>query len=273
MLEHVHPNLAGYAIMSDVFYEALKKEHIISPEKEYEYTFRQLLQDMPITVVDSLTGIYRISKLKGSWPFNDVLQRDSIQISTEEEKLADSIAFWKMNWAYAMDVLYNYYLHRNDLPRAKTVMETLVLEHPTDAFLYDQTATICGKLGNYEDAAFYFRKAFAISPSFADAKTLFVIYLKLDQPAHAMPYLNYAIQNNASNVNFLPVKKYAGEVIGLMREFEKDSTNLPVLNLIATMYLNMGNKDGAAKYINKILKADPKNKTALIMLEQIKKGF
>ena len=272
MLEHVHPNLAGYAIMSNVFYEALKKEHIISPAKEYECTFRQLLRNMPITIVDSLTGIYRISKLKSSWPFSAVLRQDSIQISTEEEKLADSIAFWKMNWAYAMDVLYNYYLQRNDLLRAKTVMETLVLEHPTDAFLYDQTATIYGKLGNYEDAAFYFRKAFAISPSFTVAKTLFVIYLKLDQPAHAMPYLNYAIQNNASNVNFLPVKKYAAEVIGLKREFEKDSTNLPVLNLIATTYLNMGNKDGAEKYINKILKADPKNKTALIMLEQIKKG-
>ena len=230
------------------------------------------MQNMPITTVDSLTGIYRISKLKSSWPFSAVLLRDSIQISTEEEKLADSIAFRKMNWAYAMDVLYNYYLNRNDLLKAKTVMETLVLEHPTEAFLYDQTATIYGKLGNYEDAAFYFRKAFAISPSFTDAKTLFVIYLKLDQPAHAMPYLNYAIQNNASNVNFLPVKKYAGEVIGLKREFEKDSTNLPVLNLIATTYLNMGNKDGAAKYMNKILKADPKNKTALIMLEQIKKG-
>jgi tetratricopeptide (TPR) repeat protein len=272
MLEHVHPNLTGYAIMSDVFYEALKKEHIISPENEDDYSFRQLLQNMPITIVDSLTGMYRISKLKSSWPFSASDTTDSIQISTEEEKLADSVAFRKMNWAYAMDVLYNYYLEKNDLPGAKTVMETLVLEHPTDAFLYDQTATIYGKLGDYEDAALYFRKAFAISPSFADAKTLFVIYLKLDQPARAMPYLNYAIQNNASNVNFLPVKKYAGEVIGLKREFEKDSTNLPVLNLIATTYLNMGNKDGAEKYINKILKADPKNKTALIMLEQIKKG-
>ena len=272
MLEHVHPNLAGYAIMSDVFYEALKKEHIISSGKEYEYSFRQLLHEMPITAVDSLTGIYRISKLKSSWPFSAAHVRDSIQIYTEEEKLADSIAFWKMNWAYAMDLLYNYYLNRNDLPKAKTVMETLVLEHPTDAFLCDQTAMIYGKLGNYEDAAFYFRKAFAISPSFADAKTLFVIYLKLDQPVRAMPYLNYVIQNNASNVNFLPVKKYTGEVIGLKREFEKDSTNLPVLNLIATTYLNMGNKDGAAKYINKILRVDPKNKTALIMLEQIKKS-
>ncbi|HEX3768292.1 MAG TPA: hypothetical protein VHT72_07930, partial [Puia sp.] len=272
MLEHVHPNLKGYAIMSNLFYESLKKEHIISPEKEYECSFRELLEEMPITSVDSLTGIFRIARLKSSWPFNAALDQDSILINTEEEKLADSVAFRKMNWAYAMDILYNYYLNRNDLPMARTVMETLVLEHPTDPFLYDQTATIYGKLGDYEKAAFYFRKAFAISPSFTDAKTLFVIYLKLDQPAHAMPFLNYAIQNNASNVNFLPVKKYAGEVIGLKKEFEKDSTNLPVLNLIATTYMNMGNKDGAAKYINKILKADPKNKTALIMLEQIKKG-
>jgi tetratricopeptide (TPR) repeat protein len=272
MLEHVHPNLAGYAILSDVFYKALKKENIISPAKGNELTLQQLIQTMPITVVDSLTGIYRISKLKNSWPFSAVLTHDSLEITTEEGKLADSIAFRKMNWPYAMDALYNYYLDRNDLSMAKTVMETLVLEHPTEANLYDQTATIYGKLGNYEDAAFYFRKAFAIAPSFTDAKTLFVIYLRLDQPGHAMPYLNYAIQNNASNVNFLPVKKYTGEVIGLKKEFEKDSTNLPILKLIANTYMNMGNKDGAAKYINKILKADPKNKTALIMLEQIKKG-
>jgi tetratricopeptide (TPR) repeat protein len=272
MLEHVHPNLTGYAIMSDVFYEALKKERMIPSVNESEYSFQRLLKDMPITAVDSLSGKYRISRLKSSWPFSAALSPDSIHVVTLEERLADSIAFWRMNWTNAMDILYNYYLNRNDLPKAKTVMETLILEHPTDAFLYDQTATICGKMDNYEDAAFYFRKAFALSPSFADAKTLFVLYLKMDQPAQAMPYLNYAIQHNATNVNFLPVQKYAREVIGLKKEFEKDSTNLPVLHLIATAYLTMGNKDGASIYINRILKADPKNKSALIMLEQIKKG-
>jgi tetratricopeptide (TPR) repeat protein len=272
MLEHVHPNLIGYAILSDVFYEALKKEQIISPAKENELTFQQLIQTMPITTVDSLTGIFRISRLKNSWPFKASFARDSLEIRSEEEKLADSIAFQKMSWPYAMDVLYNYYLAKNDLLKAKTVLETLVLEYPTEANFYDRTAAIYGKLGNYEDAAFYFRKAFAIRPSFADAKTLFVIYLKLDQPANAMPYLNYAIQNNASNMNLLPVKKFTGEIIGLKKEFEKDSTSLPILHLIANTYMNMGNKDGAAKYVNKILKADPKNKTALIMLEQIKKG-
>ncbi len=272
MLEHVHPNLTGYAILSDMFYGALKKEHIISPLKENEWSLSQLKQHMPVTPVDSLSGVYRIARLKNSWPFRTVSVPDSPLIRTEEERLADSIVYRKMNWTFAMDLLYHYYLEQNDLLKAKTVMETLLLEHPTEALLYDQTATIYGKLGNYEDAAFYFRKAFAIAPSFTDARTLFVIYLKLDQPAHAMPYLNYAIQNNISNLNLLPVKKYAGEIIGLKKEFEKDSTNLPVLNLIASTYLNMGNKDGAVKYVNKILKADPKNKMALSLQEQIRKG-
>ncbi len=271
MLEHVHPNLTGYALISDVFYEALKKEHIISPAKENELTFGQLIRTMPITSVDSLTGIYRIARLKESWPFSGSLIRDSMEISSEEEKLADSIAFQMMKWPYAMDALYNYYLNRNDLLKAKTVMETLALEYPTNAYFYESAAMIDGKLGNYEDAAFYFSKAFAIRPSFPIAKTLFVIYLKLDKPARAIPYLDYAIQNNASNVNFLPVKKFAVEIMGLQKEFKKDSTNLPILKLIANMYMGMGNKDGAAIYVNKILRADPKNKEGLNLLGQIKK--
>ncbi len=87
-----------------------------------------------------------------------------------------------------------------------------------------------------------------------------------------MPYLDYAIQNNTSNVNFLPVRKYAGEIIELQKAMAQDSSSLPLLNLIANKYMTMGNKEGASKYIDKILKEDPKNKEALALLEQIKKG-
>jgi tetratricopeptide (TPR) repeat protein len=272
MLEHVHPNLAGYAILSDVFYEALKKELIYSPSKLTEMSLQQLTEAMPITAVDSLTGIYRIWKLKKSWPFNEVPEQDTLAQITDEQKLANSIAFKKLRWPDAMDELYNYYLEKNDLPKAKTVMESLLLEHPTEKYFYEKTASIYGKLGYYENASFYFKKAFAISPSFENARTLFVIYLKLDKPANAMPYLDYVIQNNVSNINFLPVKKFAVEIIALEKQSSRDTMNLPILNLIANRYLSMGNKDGALKYIEKVFKSDPKNKEALSLLEHIKKG-
>jgi tetratricopeptide (TPR) repeat protein len=273
MLEHVHPNLTGYAIMSDVFYEALKGQHIITPVKANEMTLQDLIGTMPVTMVDSLTGLYRISRLKASWPFSAALKRDdSLHFDTEEEQLADSVAFQNMKWPYAMDVLYNYYFNRNDFIKAITVTETLVLEHPTDLYFYDQTANLYGKLGDYGEAAFYFRKAFSISPKFEYARKLFVIYLKIDRPADAMPFLEYAINNNTSNLNFLPVRKYAGQIINLQKEIAKDSSNLSVLNVIAETYMTMGNREGAAIYVQKILKMDPKNKTALGLSEQIKKS-
>ncbi len=272
ILEHVHPNLTGYAIISDVFYKALKNEHIIPPAETNEMNLKELMRTMPVTDVDSLVGVYRISNLKRNWPFNEALSGDSPKVVTVEEKMAYSVVNQHRLWPNAMEELYNYYFDSKDLPKAKTIMELLVLEHPTEIYFYDKTANLYGKMGYFEEAAFYFKRAFAISPTFEYAKTLFVIYLRIDRPGDAMPYLDYAIQNNTTNVNFLPVRKYAGEIINLQKAMAQDSSSLPILNLIATKYMTMGNKEGASKYIDKILKADPKNKEALALLEQIKKG-
>ena len=268
MLEHVHPNLTGYAIISDAFYQSLKIQHIIPATKESEMDFGELMRTMPITKVDSLLGVYRISNLKRNWPFSEALSGDSPKVISEEEKLAYSIVNEHRLWPSALDELYNYYLDSKDLPKAKTIMESLVLEHPTETYFYVKTANLYGKMGYYDDAAFYFKRAFAISPSFEFARTLFVIYLKIDQPNDALPYLNYAIQNNTSNLNLLPVRKYTGEIIDLQKAMAGDSSNLPVLNLIASKYMTMGNKEGASKYLEKILKLDPKNKDALATKNQ-----
>jgi lysophospholipase L1-like esterase len=42
ILEHVHPDLRGYAILSDVFYEALKKNKIIAGNPKMRLSFNQL---------------------------------------------------------------------------------------------------------------------------------------------------------------------------------------------------------------------------------------
>src|SRR5258708_109816 len=54
LLEHVHPNLMGYALLSDVFYETMKKQGLLSFHPEQEMSFRPLLQHTPITPVHLL---------------------------------------------------------------------------------------------------------------------------------------------------------------------------------------------------------------------------
>jgi tetratricopeptide (TPR) repeat protein len=257
-------------LISEAFYEAMKKEHFISVKKEQEMTFKQLLQCMPITKVDSLAGMYKVLNLKRTWPFSEAFKQDSLKIETAEEKLAWNLALKKISWSEAIDKLYNYYINNHELSNARKTMETLVLEYPENTAFCEKTAMLCEELKDNEDAIFYFKRAFYLSPSSDKAKYLFVIYLKLDRPADAIPYLDYSISNTmGSNLDL--IKKMAEEIVQLQKSHLKDSTNLSILNQIAYRYFRMGNTYGTSKYIDMILKEDSKNKEALLLLDHIKK--
>jgi tetratricopeptide (TPR) repeat protein len=266
ILEHVHPNLEGYALMSDAFYEALKKGGIIRTDKTKEMDLQQLEREMPITPVDSLAGAYKIARLKMNWPFRANRQADSFRTEngieeygedarmqnprSEEQKLARKLAFEHAPWMEVMEYLYDYYIGNNNLLQAKTVMEAKVLEQPAEPGYYERTGNICGKLNDFKDAAFYFKKAFDLSPSFEQARVLFVLYLNLDRPLDAMPYIDYAAGSRTDG-RLNVVKRNTEEIIRLERELVKDTLNVGALNRIAGEYAGMGNKAGALKYLEK----------------------
>jgi len=272
ILEHVHPNLTGYALISEAFYDAMKKERLLTISKEKEMSFQQLLNEMPVTKVDSLSGAYRVSNLRKSWPFNEILQQpDSTKIQTEEEKLGWDLASKKLGWDSAMDSLYNYYIRLGLLQQAKKVVEALVLEYPAEADYYERVAMLSGKLNDSEDAIFYFGKSFELSPSFDKARMLFVLYFKLDRPADALPYLDYAINNNVSGMKLAPVKYIAQEIIQLQKNYLKDSSNISILSQIAEQYFKMGNQDGCIKIYQYGFKKGQQNKDVLALISEIKK--
>jgi hypothetical protein len=256
LLEHVHPNLMGYALLSDAFYGALQQQGLIpaTPDTASAETFRQLLRDMPITRVDSLAGAYKIDNLKNNWPFNrsgrdtGPPSRPAWQLKTEEEDLAYAVAFEHLPWEEAMRQLYDYYSKTEDWAKAATVMEALCLEHPEEVSWEEKTAMLLGKLKENEKAIFYFRQAFSREPSFKMARYLFALCLEQDRPAEAIPYLDYAIANNAGSMNLRPVKADALEIIRLEKALARDSTNSSLLDTIASTYAHMGNKPAALKY-------------------------
>lgn len=249
ILEHVHPNLYGYAILSDAFYTTMEDAGLFTVPPHAGMSFTQLLASMPITKVDSLTGIYKIFNLESNWPFKGGCSKDSLQIASEEQDLAFDIAFNHMSWKEAMSNLYDYYIREKDLAEAGTVLETLALEYPEEGAYYEQAANICGQLNDYKEALFYFSKAFVLSPSFDKAKYLFVLDLKLDRPAEALPYLDYAIQNNSSGVDLTKVRELTEEVIALQKMTAGKPCNPALMTRIADIYSRMGNKEGAAKYV------------------------
>ena len=271
VLEHVHPNLNGYALLSDAFYNAMRQQGIFKPEKGREMSFAQLRQNMPLTIVDSLSGAYKIANLKRSWPFNTGHKNDTTLISTAEEQLAYEVAFRHTSWAAAMQRLYTGYNRSREFAKAATIVEALVQEHPTEAPYYEESANYCGKLNNLEESVFYFERAFALAPSFNTARTLFAINLKLDRTAAALPYLDYAIAHNEQELDLISVKSALLQVLELQKQAATEPGNVDILNRIAEKYYKMGNKDGAEMYVQKVLRAAPGNREALALQDQLKK--
>jgi tetratricopeptide (TPR) repeat protein len=269
-VDHVHPNLKGFAIMSDVFYEAIKQSRIIPATNGNGMTFKQLLGKMPKNKVDSLAGVYRVLNLKKRWPYNDPHALDAVKIESKEETLAYKLVFENIRWDNVMNNLYEFYLDNHELLKARSVLENLSLEYPADPGLYERIAMLSGELKDDENTVFYFKKSFNLAPTFNKARYLFVNYLKMGNPVDAITYIDYAISNNSSGFNLAPVKSNTELIIHLEKQYLRDTTNIPVLLQIANSWAGMGNKDGVVKYAQKVLKADPENKAALLLLTQNK---
>jgi lysophospholipase L1-like esterase len=69
MLEHLHPNLDGYFVMADAFYDALV-EHGGFGARRQPVDEAQARRELPVTEVDRIFGEYRVHHLTAGWPFS-----------------------------------------------------------------------------------------------------------------------------------------------------------------------------------------------------------
>ena len=267
--DHVHPNIQGYSLLSDAFYEALKSARFIKVAPETEMSYDQLVKEMPISSVDSLAGIFRIRNLKSRWPFDDPACKIELPENSLEEKLAKELAFEQTDWISVNKSLFAWYEQNHRLSEAGKITEAMVLKNPTNPVLYELTGKYCIELNNYKKGIFYLKKSFFMAPSFEKAKYLMVILLKIDRPSESLPFLNYAIANNSEGLNLSPVKNSVEKIIGFQKVLLTDSLNVSVLNSVAEGYRKIYNLDGAMKYLSLVLKQDPQNIEAKTMFNQL----
>ncbi|MBD2753031.1 GSCFA domain-containing protein [Spirosoma validum] len=269
LLEHVHPNVYGYALLSDAFYEAMKKKQLIPSDRRGEMSFTTLRQRMPITAVDSLKGAYEIMILKEGWPFNIPMPPEEKRTKTVEEQLAGALVVKQINWRDAMNQLTNHYVAQNNLAKALQVTEALSLEYPYDPALCQQAGKLCLNLNENDQAVTYLKKAFRLENTFDAAQNLFITLLKLDRPEEAVPYLNYAAEHNQSQFSLNELQTFVQQLIAVKQQFVKDTTNVTLSNQLAASYLKFANATAAAKYVEKSLRLSSHNVDALRLKQQI----
>jgi len=109
MLEHVHPNLDGYFLLADAFYDAMRENGLIG---EWSNAVPDIVAraDVPVSEVDRLFGKYKILRITAGWPFTDPPVTPAIPAPGNEiERLARQLYDQQINWTQANDQLRKLY--------------------------------------------------------------------------------------------------------------------------------------------------------------------
>ncbi|MFN8208416.1 MAG: hypothetical protein U0T82_13555 [Bacteroidales bacterium] len=93
--EHLHPNVKGYFLMADAFFNSLKDNKLIPaiPDTSNIPVSAAYEQDWGLTELDSLAADIRIRSLMAGWPFQPAEKMNNFLQSYRPVNLADSLAF------------------------------------------------------------------------------------------------------------------------------------------------------------------------------------
>ncbi|OOQ57727.1 hypothetical protein [Mucilaginibacter pedocola] len=245
LTEHVHPNLFGYALLSDAFYQALNKRHLLPAKPARNLTLQQLRQEMPITRADSAFGAYTIQLLKQRWPFTQKIKL--VTPVAFEDSVGYDMAARGLKWTDAMDKLMENYQRRRDTIGMLKVAEAVLLEYPTDPAFYTMAGGLSAKLGQLDKAANYLGRAFKMQPSMQLAQELFELEVKRQQLQNALAYIDYGLSQSPQNTTLANVRGLLQHMIAVENNI-RQKPNMQDNKEMARCYRLLGEHSIANKY-------------------------
>jgi tetratricopeptide (TPR) repeat protein len=167
MLEHLHPNLLGYFLLTDAYFGALHKQGVITA-RERAVDREQAWKDIPITNVDRLNGNYQILHLKSDWPFpKGSASKPRPRIPgkpSRDEQIAHDLYREKITWTAAMRKLLAHYENERDRSHAAQVAVLLADTHQYEEAPQVKAGTLALEAHRNRDAVRLFRRALQHSP-------------------------------------------------------------------------------------------------------------
>lgn len=277
LLEHVHPTLAGQRLICETYYRTLEETGLLASVR-YSKKAGSLrtdkrggrpaawgnsvasatpanpvapvtFSDYPLLAFDSIFGGISTALLKELWPFYQPLPDEEPDPDRSyEEQLAGACAVRQISWYEAVQRLYTDAMQRDDVAYALQIMESICLEFPYQEGYWRQAGRLSLRLGDDRKACFYFVKRYALRASAEAAADLAVAWLTLDKPEAALPYLESAVRDGNSRVNFSPMKRVVEQIAGWKQRLSLSPSDTALAAAIAAAYRKIGNTKVARAY-------------------------
>ena len=278
LLEHVHPNLYGYALLSDAFFNKIEEKKLIGKDWSAAMSFEQLLHEMPVNEVDSLKGVYQIDYMLNEWPFsnNPKPKQNLIIAKSELQKDVLKYTLGETSWDKVQGKLYTSELKNGNKKKALKISEAFALINPLEESFFKKAALLSVDTQNKDKAAFYYSKEFKLNPTVAGAQQLVKLYILLDMPEEALIYYKYLVAVSDKSEQYSDKMTILHDIIKNKKDLKLNEDHIDILNKLAWDYIQLRNTELATKYFLMALNIDSKSKETIqigqILSQELKDG-
>lgn len=196
--EHLHPNIDGYFLMADAFFQTMQRENFLAQEwpiaKIKPATFYRV--NWGYTSLDSIYAALSVVQLKGSWPFTTSGPNVALAQYTPISK-QDSIALRIMQTGESTLELghlemANWYKQQGETEKALAEYQALVYTVPYLDLFYEPYLELLLNSGQHERAEQMLAEALKYNDSGFIYKWLGQIQLALNNTAEGIANLQKA---------------------------------------------------------------------------------
>jgi tetratricopeptide (TPR) repeat protein len=189
-LEHLHPNVDGYALMAKKFAEAIVNAKYIGSPRVRNLPDSLWLHKSGITDVDMAVANIRIQYLKMGWPFT------AGSPPPKEEFRSLALQFWhdEINWEKMHVQAAEYYTQQKLWDKAEKEYRALIHATPMNASPYMFLGRLLVNQQKIDEALEAFLEAIKFEQNAYAYNMVGSIYLLRNEVSKGITYLERAVQ-------------------------------------------------------------------------------
>jgi tetratricopeptide (TPR) repeat protein len=257
-LEHVHPNLSGYAIMARTWADAIRKHGLLVPAEEWRSpdAGQMTAENYPgVTGFDSVVGRIRIAYLTHRWPFQTTGDKFAFRPSGKPEEIALRYVQQKIPWQSARYELAAHYAEEGRFDLAREEIRAVAMVVP---FSYEPLLRIADyylQEGRYDEARAAYMKCLEIEQNPYAPSKLAILMLNEGRYDDAIAYVLQSLKLGETTRYQLPSR-----AIAVNHYF------------LGFAHAKAGRREEAREALRKALRIDPNLGSARELLAQLERG-
>ena len=181
MLEHLHPNLQGYFILADNFYQTMKMSGVFDPWP-MDIEPNQAWRDRPVLPAEEYFAFAKIEQLKSDYPFTETPKSLSLPKPADwSQELGLKYFKKEIGWLEMMNRSFKEYLDAREIPMVMKTSQIIADAMPWNAEANFRVGRQLMQARQYELSQTYFYRSALTEPDNAIYRIAYANALRLNR--------------------------------------------------------------------------------------------